>query len=104
APRPSRHYAGQLPGTCQLFGHHRYPLNRDAMSKYVAIILSLFISRQGVAQIQAQESGSTVQFKIRNLGFNVNGSLGGIAGKIQFDPAKPEEATFHVTVDAGTIN
>ena len=74
------------------------------MSKYVAIILSLFIARQGVAQIQAQESGSTVQFKIRNLGFNVTGSLGGLAGKIQFDPAKPEEAGFDVSVDANTIN
>jgi polyisoprenoid-binding protein YceI len=74
------------------------------MSKYIVIILSIFIARQGMAQIQPQESGSSIQFKIKNLGFNVTGNLTGLAGKIQFDPAKPEEASFDVSVDANTIN
>ncbi|HEY4108095.1 YceI family protein [Puia sp.] len=74
------------------------------MNKYIVLLLSLFIARQGVAQYQPQGSGSSVQFKIKNLGFNVTGSLSGLAGKIVFDPAKPEEASFDVSVDASTIN
>jgi polyisoprenoid-binding protein YceI len=53
-----------------------------------------------VAQIQA----SSIQFRIKNLGFTITGTLGGLAGSIRFDPAKPEEAAVEVTVDAATIN
>jgi len=79
------------------------------------LILSIFIARQGVAQtqppgsgssgqFQPEAAGSTVQFKIKNLGFNVTGSLGGLAGLVRFDPAHTEDAAFDVTVEAGTIN
>ncbi|HXB08203.1 MAG TPA: YceI family protein [Puia sp.] len=74
------------------------------MTRYIAILLSISLATRGAAQVQLQESGSSVQFKIRNLGFNVTGSLSGLAGKVQFDPAKPGEASFDVTVDANTIN
>ena len=47
---------------------------------------------------------SAVQFNIKNLGFTVNGSFGGVMGKIVFDPAKPGDAVFDVTVDAGSVN
>ena len=74
------------------------------MRALFAILLSLFVVRQGVAQEQPQAAGSSIQFKIKNLGFNVTGSLGAIAGQIRFDPAHPEEAAFDVSVDAATIN
>ena len=74
------------------------------MSKWIILILSVFIARHGVAQVQPQAAGSTIQFKIKNLGFNVTGALGGIAGQIHFDPAHPEDAAFDVTVEAGTID
>lgn len=83
------------------------------MKTLLAIILSLFVIRQGVAQSQAgglagqvqpQAAGTSIQFRIKNLGFNVTGSLGGIAGQIRFDPAHAEDAGFDVTVDASTIN
>lgn len=74
------------------------------MRRWIILILSVFIARQGVAQLQPQAAGSTVQFKIKNLGFNVIGSLGGLAGQLRFDPAHAEDAAFDVTVDAGTIN
>ena len=47
---------------------------------------------------------STVQFAIKNLGFTVNGSFGGVLGRIDFDPAAPGSAVFDVTVDAGSVN
>jgi polyisoprenoid-binding protein YceI len=83
------------------------------MRALFAIILSVFIIRQGVAQTQPpspgssllpQATGSTVEFKIKNLGFNVTGTLSGLAGQIRFDPAHPEDASFDVTVEAATIN
>lgn len=49
-------------------------------------------------------SGSQVQFKIKNLGFTVTGSFTGLEGSIYFDPAKPAEASFDVSVNAGTVN
>lgn len=53
---------------------------------------------------QPVDKASAVRFKIKNLGFDVTGSFGGVAGKIVFDPSRPEEAMFDVTVDAGTVN
>jgi polyisoprenoid-binding protein YceI len=74
------------------------------MRKYLIVFLSLLAARQGMGQFQPQASGSSVQFRVKNLGFNVTGSMTGLAGKIQFDPARLGDATFDVTVDAATIN
>jgi polyisoprenoid-binding protein YceI len=74
------------------------------MRSWIILVAGVFIARQGMAQLQPQAAGSTVQFKIKNLGFNVTGSLGGLAGQIRFDPARPEDAVFDVTADAATIN
>src|SRR5450432_270340 len=51
-----------------------------------------------------EDQGSSVQFKIRNLGFNVNGSFSGLDGNIQFDPNNLAASNFDVSVDANTIN
>ncbi len=74
------------------------------MRKFIVLLLGFLAARSGVAQLQPQASGSSVQFKIKNLGFNVTGSLSGLAGKIRFDPAQPEDVAFDVSVDANTIN
>jgi polyisoprenoid-binding protein YceI len=50
------------------------------------------------------DQGSSVQFKIKNLGFNVNGSFSGLDGNIQFDPNNLVASNFDVTVDANTVN
>jgi polyisoprenoid-binding protein YceI len=51
-----------------------------------------------------EDQGSSVQFKIKNLGFNVNGSFSGLDGNIQFDPHDPAGSNFDVSIDANTIN
>ena len=53
---------------------------------------------------QPVDKGSTVQFTIKNLGFNVTGSFTGVAGKVVFDPADPGHASFDVTVEAASVN
>jgi polyisoprenoid-binding protein YceI len=55
-------------------------------------------------QYKPADQGSSVQFKIRNLGFNVNGSFSGLDGNIQFDPNNLTAANFDVSIDANTVN
>ena len=50
------------------------------------------------------DAGSSVTFKIKNLGFNSEGSFKGLAGKIRFDPKDPSKTVFDVSVDANTVN
>jgi polyisoprenoid-binding protein YceI len=57
-----------------------------------------------MAQYKAIDSKSAVKFKIKNFGINVDGTFGGLDGDISFDPNKPEEASFKVSISAGTVN
>ena len=55
-------------------------------------------------QYKPEDQGSSVQFKIRNLGFNVNGSFSGLDGNIHFDPNNLTASNLDVSVDANTVN
>jgi len=71
----------------------------------VILFLSVIISAiSATAQYKPTDQGSAVQFKIKNLGFNVNGSFSGLQGTIQFDPAHPELCSFDVSVEAASVN
>jgi len=50
------------------------------------------------------DTGSAVQFEIKNFGFNTKGSFSGLDGKIVFDPKNATGASFDITIDAATIN
>jgi polyisoprenoid-binding protein YceI len=56
------------------------------------------------AQFKPQDAGSTVQFKIKNIGFNVNGSFTGLDGIIHFNPADLAASNFDVSIDANSVN
>lgn len=47
---------------------------------------------------------STVSFKIKNFGVNVNGTLGGLEASIQFSPDDLDNSSIEATLDASTIN
>jgi polyisoprenoid-binding protein YceI len=71
----------------------------------IILFLSVIISAgSATAQYKPTDQGSTVQFKIKNLGFNVNGFFTGLQGNIQFDPAHPDQGHFDVSVDAASVN
>jgi polyisoprenoid-binding protein YceI len=57
----------------------------------------------GVGNAQSDRQ-SLIQFKIRNFGVAVAGTLSGLKGEIRFDPQHPEQAYFNVTVDVNSIN
>ena len=73
--------------------------------KKIALFLAVSMSGE-LQQVQYKpaNSGSSVQFKIKNMGFNVSGRFTGLDGNIAFDPARPTEASFDVSIDANTIN
>jgi polyisoprenoid-binding protein YceI len=58
----------------------------------------------GAAFYTPVDEGSSVSFKIKNLGFNVTGSFSGIKGRIIFHPQDLAGSSFDVTVEATTIN
>lgn len=70
------------------------------------LFLSLFwmTTSFASAQFKPVDAGSSIQFKIRNLGFNVNGSFSGLDGSIRFNPDSLAVSNFDVSVDANSIN
>jgi polyisoprenoid-binding protein YceI len=50
------------------------------------------------------DSASSVTFRIKNLGFNTSGSIGGVAGVITFTPDNLAGCSFDVHVAAQTVN
>src|ERR1700734_2671719 len=50
------------------------------------------------------DTGSKINFKIKNLGFNSGGSFSGLKGSILFDPGDLSKSRFDVTVEANSVN
>ena len=65
----------------------------------------LFCSQSLLAQNYSPEDATgAVEFRVRNFGLEVNGSLKGLTGNIQFNPVNLAASSFMVKVDASTIN
>ncbi len=69
-------------------------------------LLSLFLVITGVTFAFAQNTvtRSAISFKIKNLGINTGGSLGGLKATVKFDPANLVASTIEAAVDVSTIN
>jgi polyisoprenoid-binding protein YceI len=70
----------------------------------VLLMASIMAASLGLTLYIPSDNGSTVKFRIKNLGVNVGGSFTGLQGRIQFDPADPAAATIEATVDVNSIN
>jgi polyisoprenoid-binding protein YceI len=51
-----------------------------------------------------QIKSSTIEFKIKNAGMNIQGCFSGLEAEIQFNPLKPEKANILASVKAKTID
>ena len=60
--------------------------------------------RLGFAQYKPVDQGSSIKFKVKNFGFNSSGIFSGLSGTIDFDPERPEESKFDVSIDANSVN
>lgn len=74
------------------------------MKKIILFCIALALTGNAMAQYKPIDEGSSLQFTIQNLGFDVKGSFKGFRGVINFDPANAAASTFDVTIDANTVN
>lgn len=74
------------------------------MKKITFFLFILLAGNKIMAQYKPVDQGSTLKFKIQNLGFDVNGTFSGFQGTIHFDSQNPAKASFDVTIDAKTVN
>jgi polyisoprenoid-binding protein YceI len=72
---------------------------------FLQISLSVAFSTSSPGQqYKPGDQGSSVKFRIKNFGFNSEGSFTGLQGHIGFDPQHLSGATFEVSIDAASIN
>jgi polyisoprenoid-binding protein YceI len=74
------------------------------MKKIVLLTLILCFVQLAFAQYKPVDQGSSITFKVKNFGFNSGGSFSRLKGTIDFDPERPAESKFDVTVEAGSVN
>lgn len=73
--------------------------------KKITLFLLFAITVNAVsAQYAPVNSGSSIQFTIKNFGINTGGSFTGLQGSITFDMEHLNTANFNVSIDANTIN
>lgn len=69
------------------------------------IVLFVFLAQTSVAQTYLpMDADDAVQFRIKNLGFDVNGSFSGLKGKILFNGDNLSASNIEVTINASTVN
>ena len=93
-------------GYCIRFNRIRTVIcqERTIMKQLVIGFFCLLLTSVQAQTYKPVDEGSSVKFTIKNFGFNVSGTFHGLNGTIQYDPAKPLNTSFDVTVDANTIN
>jgi polyisoprenoid-binding protein YceI len=63
-----------------------------------------FTANIAAAQYKPADQGSSLEFTVKNFGFEVTGAFKGLQGNIAFDPVNTASSAFDVTVDATTVN
>ncbi len=74
------------------------------VKRIASLIVGLSMITLASAQYKPIDQGSTLQFTIQNLGFDVHGLFTGFKGSINFDAQNPPGSSFDVTIDASTVN
>ena len=72
------------------------------MKKFVVLILLITVISSAFTISSITKSAIT--FKIKNLGINTGGSIGGLQADVQFNPADLSAAKIEAFVDVATIN
>lgn len=67
-------------------------------------LLSIVLLGTQSAVYTPTDNGSSVKFKIKNLGVTIGGSFTGLQGRIVFDPANPATASIEASIDVSSIN
>ena len=78
--------------------------NHEMHFKLLFILLIPFSIHTSAQNYTPVDEGSSVQFTIKNFGFNTNGAFKGLKGEIFFNPAFPASATFSTSISTSTID
>lgn len=74
-------------------------------AKYLFAAAALLLTLAAKAQqLMPVDQGSTIEFVISNLGFDVTGKLNGLKGTVLFDEKNLPASSFAVTVNAASID
>lgn len=75
------------------------------MNKIWLVIPLLFLSSLVAAQNYVPvDAGSKFRFSIKNFGISTGGDFTGASGAISFNPAKPDDGSFFVELNAASVN
>ncbi len=75
------------------------------MKKLITTVLIAFIALSTQAQnTEWNITKSSIKFKIKNAGFNVDGSLGALMGIVKFDETKTTGNSIDVAIDSKTLS
>jgi len=74
------------------------------MKKVFVFILIVSALCSGTVHAQTAAIRSSITFEIKNLGITTGGSIGGLATKVNFNPANLPSSTLEASVDVKTIN
>lgn len=74
------------------------------MKKTFLLITAIILVNTGLVSAQSNVTHSTISFKIKNLGVNTNGTIGGLLANVKFNPADLASATLEASVDVNTLN
>jgi polyisoprenoid-binding protein YceI len=74
------------------------------MKKFFVPILSIIIFCTAFTLARSAISRSAISFKIKNLGINTNGTIGGLQADVHFNPADLSSSTLTASVDVNTLN
>lgn len=73
------------------------------MKKFFATIILFTIAYTGFLYAQTI-SHSAISFKIKNVGINTNGTIGGLQAEIHFNPADLTTSMLSASVEVNTLN
>lgn len=82
-----------------MFENH---LSNSMTRKLFSITILFFLATNAFAQ--SKVTRSAVTFKIKNLGFNVDGSFGGFNADINFKPTSLATSSIEASVASNTVN
>jgi polyisoprenoid-binding protein YceI len=74
------------------------------MKNIIAAIALLIISTGAFAQTKNSITKSKIAFELKNLGIKTGGTISGVQGSANFDPANLTGSKIEATADVNTIN
>lgn len=74
------------------------------MKKNLVFIIVITFLSTSVSLAQNTIAHAAISFKIKNLGINTNGTIGGLQANVHFNPSDLTTSTLEASVDVTTLN